>query len=98
LDKEATPADLCPSLLESLLGKKIPWARNWPRHHLRSELKRQGIAPEQIDGWMGHEEIGEEALGRYSALSLHHLGDISNQIERILKDHKIEALPGWQTR
>jgi hypothetical protein len=47
---------------------------------------------------MGHEEIGEEALGRYSALSLHHLGDISNQIERILKDHKIEALPGWQTR
>lgn len=98
LDKEATPADLCPSLIEGLLGKQLPWARNWPRHHLRSELKRQGVAPEQIDGWMGHEEIGEEALGRYSALSLHHLGDIANRIEQILKDHNIEALPGWQTR
>lgn len=98
LDEEATPADLCPSLLEGLLGKQIPWARNWPRHHLRSELKRQGVAPEQIDGWMGHEEIGEEALGRYSALSLHHLYDIADRIEKLLKDHNIEALPGWQTR
>ena len=98
LGEEATPADLCPSLLEGLLGKQIPWARNWPRHHLRSELKRQGVAPEQIDGWMGHEEIGEEALGRYSALSLHHLHDIADRIETLLKDHDIEALPGWQTR
>ena len=98
LDEEAAPADLCPSLLANLLGKQIPWARNWPRHHLRSELKRQGIAPEQIDGWMGHEDIGEEGLGRYSALSLHHLHDIADRIETLLKDHNIEALPGWQTR
>jgi len=98
LDKEATPANLCPSMLDRLLGKKMPWARNWPRHYLRSELKRQGVAPEQIDGWMGHEEIGEEAFGRHSTLSLHHLNEIANRIEQILKNHKIEALPGWQTR
>lgn len=102
LDKEATPADLCPSLLESLFVKqhknKLPWARNWPRHHLRSELKRMRVSPEQIDGWMGHEEIGEEALGRHSALSLRYLDRIADEIELILKHHEIEAQPGWQTR
>lgn len=98
LGRGATPADLCPSLLEHLLGNKMPWARNWPRHHLRSELKRHGIAPELIDGWMGHEDLGEEALGQHSVLSLHHLDQIADRIEQILKDHNIEALPGWQTR
>lgn len=98
IGEEATPADLCPSLLQSMLGDKIPWARNWPRHHLRSELIREGVSPEQIDGWMGHEEIGEEALGRHSAFSLRFLEHIADKIENILNAHKIEARSGWQTR
>ena len=94
---EETPADLCPSLLQSMLGDKMPWARNWPRHHLRSELIREGVSPEQIDGWMGHEEIGEEAFGRHSGLSLRFLEHIADKIENILNAHKIEARSGWQT-
>jgi len=96
-EMEAAPADLCPSLLRSLYGKKLPFPRNWPRHHLRSELKQLGVAPEQIDGWMGHEEIGEEALGRHSGLSRRFLDQIANQIEQIMNYHQIKALPGWQT-
>lgn len=94
---EETPADLCPSLLQSMLGDKMPWARNWPRHHLRSELIREGVSPEQIDGWMGHEEIGEEALGRHSVFSLRFLEHIADKLENILNAHKIEARSGWQT-
>jgi|GEM_PF-1207101 len=90
--------DLTPKLLETLLQKRLPWARNWPRHHLRSELRRRGFSGEIIDGWMGHEEIGEEALGRHSCLSMQHLQRIADVIEDILTTHKIEAVSGWQTR
>lgn len=90
--------DLTPKLLKTLLQKRQPWARNWPRHHLCSELKRRGFSGEIIDGWMGHEEIGEEALGRHSCLSMQHLQQIADAIEDILTTHKIEAVPGWQTR
>ncbi len=89
--------DLTPKLLDTLLQKRLPWARNWPRHHLRSELRRRGLSGEIIDGWMGHEEIGEEALGRHSCLSMQHLQRIADAIEDILTTHKIEAVSGWQT-
>jgi hypothetical protein len=93
----STPCDLTPLLLEELLGNHQPWARNWSRHHLRSELVMRGILPELIDGWMGHEDIGEEALGKHSFLSMTNFKLIANTIETILNEHKIGAIPGWQT-
>lgn len=90
-----TLSDLTPSLLASLLKNRLPWARNWARHHLRSNLSRKNISPEVIDGWMGHEEFGEEALGRHSFLSMHECRELADTIESILHTHKIEALSGW---
>ncbi|HDT6077687.1 TPA: hypothetical protein QHC28_002280 [Aeromonas veronii bv. veronii] len=96
-DQGFVTQDLTPKLLNTLLQKRQPWSRNWPRHHLCSELKRRGFSGEIIDGWMGHEEIGEEALGRHSCLSMQHLQQIADAIEDILTTHKIEAVSGWQT-
>ena len=93
-----TTEDLTPKLLETMLQQRQLWARNWPRHHLRSELRRRGFSGEIIDGWMGHEEIGEEAFGRHSCLSMQHLQHIADAIKDILNIHKIEAVSGWQIR
>lgn len=92
------PCDLTPTLVTSLLDGLIPWARNWARHHLRSELANRNVNPELIDGWMGHEEIGEEAVGRHSSLSMSQFRSLAEVIEEILTEHKIEAVAGWQTR
>ena len=91
------PADLTPSLLEGLLQARLPWSRNWTRHHLRSELIARSVNPELIDGWMGHEEIGEEALGRHSFLSMADCREIADIIESIFVTHNIKALTGWTT-
>ncbi|PSJ37786.1 hypothetical protein [Zobellella taiwanensis] len=91
------PADLTPSLLEGLLQARLPWSRNWARHHLRSELTKRSVNPELIDGWMGHEEIGEEALGRHSFLSMADCREIADVIESIFVNNKIKALTGWTT-
>lgn len=91
------PVDLRPALLADLLQHRLPWARNWARHHLRSELAKKGVNPELIDGWMGQEEIGEEALGRHSFLSMSECRELADMIESILNEHQIEALPGWST-
>lgn len=92
------PQELTPSLLDKLLQNRLPWAKNWARHHLRSELADRNISSELIDGWMGHEEIGEEALGHHSFLSMSQFHRISDTIESILNTHQIEAISGWKTR
>ncbi|MBO1520696.1 hypothetical protein [Oceanisphaera pacifica] len=91
------PADLTPSLLADLLQTRLPWSRNWARHHLRSELVKYSVNPELIDGWMGHEEIGEEALGRHSFLSMADCREVADIIESIFVTHKIKAIIGWTT-
>ena len=91
------PVDLTPSLLAGLLQARLPWSRNWARHHLRSELVKHSVNPELIDGWMGHEEIGEEVLGRHSFLSMADCREIADIIESIFVTHKIKALIGWTT-
>ncbi|MDV2858225.1 hypothetical protein [Oceanimonas sp. CAM02] len=92
------PADLTPSLLAKLPAPCLPWAKNWARHHLRSELAKQKVNPELIDSWMGHEEMGEEALGRHSFVSMGECRELAEVIESILKKHQIKALPGWTIR
>ena len=98
-DKQYTKvsSDLTPALLAKLLEQQLPWARNWARHHLRSELAKKNVYPEVIDGWMGHEEIGEEAFGQHSFLSMYEYRELADTIESILNTHKIEALSGWST-
>lgn len=96
-DGTALPCDLTPTLVTNLLNGHLPWARNWARHHLRSELANRSVNPELIDGWMGHEEIGEEAVGRHSSLSMSQFRGLAEIIESILTEHRIEAVAGWQT-
>ncbi len=97
LDPMPIPRDLTPSALQDLLGDHMPWARNWARHHLRTELIRSGQHPELVDAWMGHEDLGEEAFGRHSFISMADSRDLASQIESILQHHQIEAKSGWQT-
>ncbi|MCL1161060.1 hypothetical protein L2728_04055 [Shewanella chilikensis] len=92
------PKDISPRDLKKHLGKRMPFQRNWARHHLRSILHSSGLPPSVIDGWMGHEEIGEEIFGHHSGLSIRALEQVADVIEQHLNHHKIEALTGWQTR
>lgn len=89
--------DLTPTLLHQFLGSRLPLPHNWGRHHLRSELMLQKVNTEIINGWMGHEEFGEEALGKYSFLSVVQLRQVSDAIESILNIHEIKAISGWKT-
>lgn len=97
-DGNLKPIDLTSGRISSFLGSRLLWAKNWSRHHLRTELSLRSVSPEVIDGWMGHEELGEEALGFFSMLGISDFKDIATQIENILNQHQIEALPGWKTR
>lgn len=97
-DGNLKPIDLTSGRISSFLGSRLLWAKNWTRHHLRTELSLRSVPPEVIDGWMGHEELGEEALGSFSMLGISDFKDIATQIENILNQHQIEALPGWKTR
>ncbi len=92
------PCDLTPSLLNTLLENRLAWARNWGRHHVRSALMQKEVSPELLDGWMGHEEIGEEALGRYSMLSIAQFRQVADALETLLNTHQVEALAGWTIR
>ncbi len=98
LDGHLKPIDLTSGQIDSFLGNRLLWAKNWARHHLRTELSLRSINAEVIDGWMGHEELGEEALGPFSMISIYDFQNLANKIEAILIHHQIEALPGWKTR
>ena len=65
---------------------------------MRSELKRLGVIPAEIDGWMGHEDIGEESIGRHSMLSTQSLNRIAQHIETLLNSHEITVVDAWKTR
>lgn len=89
--------ELTPARVKAFLGDQLPWPGNWGRHHMRSELKRLGVAPEEIDGWMGHEDIGEESMGRHSMLSTQYLNRIAQHIESLLNTHEITVVDAWKT-
>lgn len=89
--------ELTPARVKAFLGDQLPWPANWGRHHMRSELKRIGVAPEEIDGWMGHEDIGEESMGRHSMLSTQYLNRIAQHIESLLNTHEITVVDAWKT-
>lgn len=96
-DGAIVPLEITPSRLALILGEQLPWARNWGRHHMRSELLKQQVSREVIDGWMGHEELGEEAMGPFSQLSMSQFRRVADVIQAILTHHEIKALPGWKT-
>ena len=97
-DGAVVPVEITPARLALILGEQLPWARNWGRHHMRSELLRHQVSPEVLDGWMGHEELGEEAMGPFSQLGMSQLRRVADVIQAILTHHEIKALPGWKTR
>jgi hypothetical protein len=93
-----TLRDLTPSSLSTQFKSSMPFPGNWPRHHLGTALINEGISPELVDGWMGHEDIGEEAFGKFSMLTLKNFSVIASAIENILNVHEIRAIPGWKIR
>lgn len=53
----------------NLPGSKLfdwPLPRNLFRHRFSQQLRRQGVHPEVIDGWMGHAERQAASYGDYS--------------------------------
>jgi len=91
------PQDVTPSNLDQQLAGRLPLQHNWARHHLRSMLLHSNLAPSVIDGWMGHEDIGEAMFGHHSGLSIQALQQVADLIEAHLNHHNIEAKTGWQT-
>ena len=71
LSKNLAPQPLTPANIGIFLQScfvEIP--ANLGRHGLRTELHRAGCPDEWIDATLGHDEIGTEPLGRYSAMSI----------------------------
>ncbi len=75
----------------------FPVPVNLGRHHIRTHLTEMGCPGEWIDAILGHEPIGMEAYGPYSALSIHDMrGAAADWIEPMLQKHgwtKVEGVP-----
>jgi hypothetical protein len=91
LDEEThTPLSIGPAAIGDRLQDLFPVPANIGRHHMRSYLIERGCPGEWIDALLGHEAIGMEAYGPYSALSIADLQTVAEQwIEPMLHMH------GW---
>lgn len=74
------------TLAENLNGiSDLPLNLN--RHFLRSELRHRGVSAELVDTWMGHWLVGQEPMGRFSALNpTEYVSEIESMLNVILDD------------
>ena len=84
---EVTPKSILP-----YMDKQFPIALNWHRHYMRSKLMYIKTDPTLIDAFMGHEEIGQEGLGRFSGLSYYDFKQLAYSVEKILQHLNFEVL------
>ncbi len=90
LDEDMQPLPVRPGTLSPRLEDLFPVPVNIGRHHIRSHLTEAGCPGEWIDALLGHEPIGMEAYGPYSALSINDLRQMTGKwIEPMLQQH------GW---
>lgn len=90
LDEDMQRLPVRPKTLSPRLENLFPAPVNIGRHHIRSHLTEAGCPGEWIDALLGHEPIGMEAYGPYSALSINDLRRMTAKwIEPILQQH------GW---
>jgi hypothetical protein len=90
------PRPLDPRILQKAMEKRWPFPLNWHRHLMRSMLTNAKIPGDHIDAWMGHENFGQEAFGRFSGLSTEDMRQISDAIDGWFRRIGIEAPEGCQ--
>lgn len=89
---------LKPRILKARMRDRWPLPLNWPRHFMRSALARGGVDGELIDAWMGHAAFGQEALGRWSGLSLRDLKTVTDTVADIMEGVGYAAEAAWSSR
>ena len=90
LNSDLSLQSVRPATLQPRLENVFPAPLNFGRHHIRTYLTRNGCCGEWIEAWMGHEPVGMEAFGPFSALSIADLRRIADEhIEPMLYEH------GW---
>ena len=100
LSEGLAPESLTPgSIGEFLQSCFAQLPANLGRHALRTELHRAGCPDEWIDATLGHDDIGMEPLGRYSAMSIADRHFIARTyIEPMLQRVGWKPLPGLSSR
>jgi len=85
---------LNPSLIKSKRTVILEYQQNIGRHLIRNHLLDSGIHHEAIDGWMGHEEAGNETFNKFSMNSLRDIKNIALSIESLLSEAKFKPAKG----
>ncbi|WP_231410894.1 site-specific integrase [Thioalkalivibrio sp. ALE14] len=97
LSKDMSVEPVRPGTLSPRLSNLFPAPVNLGRHHIRTHLTETGCPGEWIDALLGHEPIGMEGYGPYSAMSINDLrGAATDWIEPMLQQlgwAKMEGVP-----
>ena len=80
--------------LRNKMKKIWPVKENWPRHFMRTELSNEGLNGELNVSFMRHEGFNQEALGKYSGLSINDLKTVSRYVSKVLVNLGINAING----
>lgn len=90
--------EVTPTSINPYMDKQFPVKLNWHRHYIRSQFMRKNIDPALIGSFMGHEEIGQEGLGRFSSLSYCDFKKLSEVVNSILKSLNFKVVGGCKIR
>jgi len=85
---------LRPIHVKEIIGDIWPLKDNWHRHFVPNQLAAKSLPGYLIQSWLGHENFGEESFGKFSGLSCSTLYQISDSMENVFQDLKIEAIKG----
>lgn len=69
LDPDGAFEEARPKVVERELRAYLLVKPNTHRRFLRTELVERGCAPEAVDAFMGHWQVGEEPFGRFSSFT-----------------------------
>ena len=98
ISKDQSIDIVTPKLLNDRFRDRWPLPLNWTRHWMRSSLARVGVEGDLIDAWMGHADFGQEALGRWSGLSIKDLRHVALTVGKIMCEIGFGEVPGWPRR
>ncbi|WP_159816884.1 hypothetical protein [Colwellia sp. 20A7] len=86
--------EVSPKTIKPCMDTQFPVQLNWNRHYMRSTLMKFNISAPVIYHFMGHDDIGSEAMGRYSGLSYYDFKALSVVIDSILEELNFEVVSG----
>lgn len=98
ISEERSVSLLTPRRLKEKFEGLWPLPLNWAWHWMRTSLANCSVDGELIDSWMGHADFGQEALGRWSGLSLKSLGMIAGTINSTMEEMGFRSASGWARR